>query len=163
MGPAGSGKSLVAAALAARLRARFVDGDDLHTRSHRVRMSGGAPLDDEDRRQWLDAVSLALVRQAPVVVAAPPLRRDYRDRLRAATADAWFVELVVEAAPVRRRSSRRDRVVPTDLLDPHLGDPEHASRLALAVDEAGARFAHDGDLGATVERIASVWDSQSLR
>ena len=29
MGPSGSGKSLVGAALAARLRARFVDGDDL--------------------------------------------------------------------------------------------------------------------------------------
>lgn len=163
-GPAGSGKSLVAAALAARLRSHFVDGDDLHTRAQVGKLSAGTPLDDADRHQWLEAVSIVLVRQAPVVIAAPPLRREYRDRLRASAADLWFAELVVAAAPPRRkRVSRRDRVMPVDLVDPHASDPAIASSVALAIDEAGARFAHDGDLGSVVDRIASVRESQSLR
>lgn len=163
-GPAGSGKSLVAAALAARLCAHFVDGDDLHTRAQLGKLAAGTALDDADRRQWLDAVSMVLARQAPVVIASPPLRREYRDRLRAATADVWFAELVVTAVPTRRkRVSRRDRVMPVDLVDPQTSDPLLASSVALAIDEAGARFAHDGDLGSVVDRIASVRESQSLR
>ncbi len=163
-GPAGSGKSLVAAALAARLRAHFVDGDDLHNRAQLAKLASGTALDDADRRQWLDAVSIVLVRQAPVVIASPPLRREYRDRLRAGAADVWFAELVVTAVPVRRRRvSRRDRVMPVDLVDPEASDPLLASSVALAIDESGARFAHDGDLGSVVDRIASVRDSQSLR
>lgn len=166
-GAAGSGKSLVAAALAARLRARFVDGDDLHTRAHRAKIMSGAALDDDDRRLWLDAMSLVLADQAPVVVASTPLRRAYRDRLRAAAGDVWFAELVMpaDAAAVkaRRRRSRRDRVVPEDLVDPRLGGPEERDRLPLATDEAGGRFAHDADLGSIVDRIASVREAQSLR
>lgn len=163
MGPGGSGKSLVAAALAARRRARFIDGDDLHTRAQVSKMAGGIPLDDEDRRRWLGAVALALVEQAPLVVACAPLRREYRDRLRDAVPGLWFAELVPSAVPARRRVSRRDRLVPLDLADPRLVDPDESALLPLATDEAGARFAHDADLGAIVDRIAAVWEAQSLR
>lgn len=157
-GPDGSGKSLVAAALAARLRARFVDGDDLHTRANAAKMRGGRALDDGERRQWLDAVSLVLARQAPVVVSSPPLRREYRDRLRGDTGDVWFAELVMPPASSRRKASQRDRVVPTGLLDPH-----QDALTPLAVDEAGARFAHDADLEWVVARIAAARETQSLR
>jgi carbohydrate kinase (thermoresistant glucokinase family) len=157
-GPDGAGTSLVAAALAARLRARFVDGHDLHPRAHGAKMSGGASLDEDDRRRWLDAVSLVLERQAPVVVSAPPLRREYRDRLRAVAEDVWFAELVMPPASSRRKASRRDRVLPAELFD-----PQDSAQSPLTVDEAGARFAHDADLEWVVGRIAAVRDAQSLR
>lgn len=158
MGPSGSGKSLVGAALAARLRARFVDGDDLHPRSNVAKMAAGTPLDDDDRAPWLDAVALVLARQAPVVVACSALRRSYRDRIRATTADTWFVELVVPQTTLRERVSRRDHFMPAALLDSQLATLE-----PLATDESGARIANDADLESVVSRIAAVRERQSLR
>src|SRR4051794_7240283 len=56
MGVSGSGKSTVGAALAQRLRVPFADGDDLHPPANIAKMSAGHPLDDDDRRPWLDAI-----------------------------------------------------------------------------------------------------------
>ncbi len=158
MGPSGSGKSLVGAALAARFGARFVDGDDLHPRANVAKMASGTPLDDADREPWLDAVALVLVRQSPVVVACSALRRAYRDRIRQTCADAWFVELVVPSTELRERMSTRDHFMPSSLLDSQLATLE-----PLATDEAGARVANDADLESVVSRIATVRERQSLR
>lgn len=158
MGPSGSGKSLVGAALAARLGARFVDGDDLHPRANVAKMAAGTPLDDDDREPWLDAVALVLVRQAPIVIACSALRRTYRDRIRATCADAWFVELVVPSAELRQRVSRRDHFMPAALLDSQLATLE-----PLATDEVGARVANDAGLESVVSRIVTVREAQSLR
>jgi carbohydrate kinase (thermoresistant glucokinase family) len=158
MGPSGSGKSLVGAALAARLGARFVDGDDLHPRANVAKMASGTPLDDADRAPWLDAVALVLNRDAPIVVACSALRRGYRDRIRAACADAWFAELVVDSTELHDRMSRRDHFMPPTLLDSQLATLE-----PLATDETGARVANDAALESVVERIATVYAAQSLR
>ncbi|KZE91386.1 gluconokinase [Microbacterium sp. TNHR37B] len=158
MGPSGSGKSLVGAALAARRGARFVDGDDLHPRANVAKMAAGVPLDDADRAPWLDAVALVLMRQAPVVVACSALRRAYRDRIRETCSDAWFVELVVDEGELKTRMSRRDHFMPPALLDSQLATLE-----PLATDEPGIRVANDADLESVVGRIASLREAQSLR
>jgi gluconokinase len=158
MGPSGSGKSLVGAALAARLGVRFVDGDDLHPRANVAKMASGVPLTDDDRAPWLDAVALVLRRDAPIVVACSALRRSYRDRIRAACADLWFAELVVETTRLHDRMSRRDHFMPPALLDSQLATLE-----PLAVDEIGARVANDAALESVVDRIAAVYAAQSLR
>lgn len=158
MGPSGSGKSLVGAALAARLGMGFVDGDDLHPRANVAKMAAGTPLTDGDRAPWLDAVALVLARQAPVVVACSALRRTYRDRIRATASEAWFVELVVAQPELRERMSRRDHFMPTALLDSQLATLE-----PLATDEAGMRVANDAHLESVVGRIVSVREAQSLR
>lgn len=158
MGPSGSGKSLIGAALAARLGAHFVDGDDLHPRANVAKMSAGRPLDDADREPWLDAVGLVLVRQAPVVVACSALRRAYRDRIRLRCSDAWFAELVVPESQLRTRMSRRDHFMPPALLDSQLATLE-----PLQTDEAGVRVANDADLESVVSRILDVRSRQSLR
>jgi len=158
MGPSGSGKSLVGAALAARLGAQFVDGDDLHPRANVAKMASGTPLTDADREPWLDAVALVLVRQSPVVVACSALRRAYRDRIRATCSDAWFAELIVPSTQLRERMSTRDHFMPPALLDSQLATLE-----PLATDEAGVRAANDAGLDAVVTRIATLWEGQSLR
>lgn len=158
MGPSGSGKSLVGAALAARLGVHFVDGDDLHPRSNVAKMAAGTPLDDRDREPWLDSVAGVLVREAPVVLACSALRRAYRDRIRVNCSDAWFVELVVDSTQLRDRMSRRDHFMPPALLDSQLATLE-----PLGTDERGARVANDASLESVVERIATVYATQSLR
>lgn len=160
MGPSGSGKSLVGAAVAARLRARFIDGDDLHPHANIVKMRNGTALTDADREPWLDVVGLTLAREdASLVVACSALRRAYRDRIRAASADAVFVELVVDAPELNARMSRRDHFMPPALLDSQLATLE-----PLAQDEAGFRVANDADLQSVVDRVVDlVSRRQSLR
>lgn len=157
MGPSGSGKSLVGAAVAAALRAEFIDGDDLHPRANVTKMASGVPLDDNDRAPWLDAVAHTLAPPS-VVVACSALRRSYRDRIRAQSTGVLFVELVVDAGQLQQRMSRRDHFMPTSLLGSQLATLE-----PLASDEAGFRVANDADLGAVVQRITALVSGQSLR
>ena len=49
MGVAGCGKSTLAAELARRCGAPFVEADDLHSAANRQRMASGSPLADADR------------------------------------------------------------------------------------------------------------------
>lgn len=57
MGVSGSGKSAVASEVAHQLQAAFLDGDFLHPRSNIVKMSSGEPLNDDDRKPWLQALN----------------------------------------------------------------------------------------------------------
>src|SRR5579871_6927276 len=90
MGVTGSGKSTLGKALAAHLGWTFIEGDDLHPKSNIEKMSRGAPLDDADRRPWLENVARAL--QPKVVAACSALKRSYRELLRAeSNCDVRFV------------------------------------------------------------------------
>lgn len=98
MGVSGSGKSTVAAQLAGRIGATYVDGDDLHPPENVAKMRSATPLTDEDRWPWLDRIAQALMdarrRGQGVVIACSALRRAYRDRLRTGTnGQARFVFL----------------------------------------------------------------------
>lgn len=156
MGPSGSGKSLIGAALAARIRARFLDADDLHPASNIAKMRGGTPLTDADREPWLDAVGLTMAREnASIVVACSALRRSYRDRIRAVSPDTVFVELVVDAPELSQRMSRRDHFMPPALLDSQLRTLE-----PLAQDESGVRVANDADLQSVVDRVVDLLSRQ---
>ena len=53
MGVSGSGKSTVAALLAAALGCQFQEGDDLHPPENVEKMRSGTPLTDADRMPWL--------------------------------------------------------------------------------------------------------------
>jgi gluconokinase len=85
MGVAGSGKTSVGRALAARLKWDFYDADDFHSQANIAKMSAGIPLDDSDRAPWLDSlhdlVESSLTRNRPGVLACSALREHYRQRL----------------------------------------------------------------------------------
>ena len=55
-GVSGSGKSTIARALAERLSARFVEGDEHHPKSNVEKMASGHPLTDDDRTAWLASI-----------------------------------------------------------------------------------------------------------
>ncbi|GAA1650320.1 shikimate kinase [Microbacterium flavum] len=149
-GPPGSGASLVAAALAARMRARTVDGDELHPPLSRRRQREAGV----DREAWLRAVVLVFTRDSSVVISSGLLTRSDRDRIRAGVRDVIFVELVAGPATAAPKPRRWRREIPAA---PRPVDP-------LAADEAGVRVADDADLGSVVERIhTALASAQSLR
>ena len=77
MGVSGSGKSTLGRALAETLGWHFIDGDTLHPPANVAKMAAGIPLDDSDRRPFLERVAQAIAehRRAGVVVACSALRR----------------------------------------------------------------------------------------
>lgn len=83
MGISGSGKSTVGRQLAERLGWPFHDGDDFHPAQNVSKMSKGIPLDDDDRRPWLqtlhDALADILRQGAHAVLAASLLKQAYRE------------------------------------------------------------------------------------
>ena len=86
MGVSGTGKTTVGSALAARLSMPFVEGDRLHPEANIAKMSAGVPLDDDDRRPWLQRLGAELARYDEagqrVVLTCSALKRGYRDLLR---------------------------------------------------------------------------------
>lgn len=87
MGVAGSGKSLIGAALAKALGWTFADADAFHPAANIDKMSRGVPLTDADRMPWLDAMRDAIAKWSAanenVVLACSALKLSYRERLSA--------------------------------------------------------------------------------
>ncbi|MWB97100.1 gluconokinase [Agromyces seonyuensis] len=136
MGVSASGKSSMGIALAARLGVPFVDADDLHPRANVEKMAAGIPLDDEDRRPWLDLVGQRLAAggdDGGVVIACSALKRAYRDRLRAAAPGTAFVHLTgTPDLLAERAQGRAGHFMPPSLLASQLATLE-----VLGDDEAG--------------------------
>jgi len=86
MGVSGSGKSTIAEGVANKLNVDFVDGDDLHPKENVAKMASGTPLNDEDRKPWLQQINKLMVEYKNqgkgIVVVCSALKQDYRDQLR---------------------------------------------------------------------------------
>jgi gluconokinase len=132
MGVAGSGKSVIGAALARALGVEFVEGDQYHSADNVERMSRGVPLTDEDRVEWLRSLAgrirEARDARAGLVVACSALKRSYRDILRAGASDLCFVFLKGERALIAERlAGRRGHFMPPSLLESQLAILEEPS------------------------------------
>jgi gluconokinase len=130
MGVAGVGKSTLGEALAQRLAAPFLEGDQYHPPANVAKMRGGTPLTDEDRWPWLDALGRALGAQARqhgrALGACSALKRAYRDRLASAAGlPIRFICLTGEADLLAERMARRvDHYMPVSLLTSQLATLE---------------------------------------
>jgi gluconokinase len=118
MGVSGCGKSTVGAALAERLDVPFADADDLHPQANITKMTAGHPLDDDDRRVWLDAVGQWLAEHGDGgVISCSALKRNYRDRLRAHCASTVFLYLSGSPEVIAaRQAARKGHFMPKNLL-----------------------------------------------
>ncbi|MGB3828999.1 MAG: gluconokinase, GntK/IdnK-type [Ornithinimicrobium sp.] len=97
MGVSSTGKTTIGRAVAEQLGGVFVEGDDYHPRSNVEKMTSGVPLDDDDRRPWLEALA-ERIRELDgqgetSVTACSALRRIYRDWLRQGHRDLFFLHL----------------------------------------------------------------------
>jgi len=111
MGVSGSGKTAVGRALAARLGWPFHDGDDHHATASVEKMARGIPLDDADRRPWLERLRLLIAdhldRGRSLVVAASALRATYRAALGGDRDEVRFVHLTGDPDLILARLASR--------------------------------------------------------
>ena len=97
MGVSGCGKSTVGQKIAERLGCAFRDGDEFHSDANRAKMHAGIPLNDDDRKPWLEAIRAYMDETTSggrsLVVACSALKQLYRDVLRGPAGNAEFVYL----------------------------------------------------------------------
>lgn len=142
MGVSGSGKSAVASEVAHRLNAAFLDGDFLHPRSNIVKMSSGAPLNDEDRKPWLQALNdaaFAMQRTNKVsLIVCSALKKSYRDILREGNPNLSFIYMKGDFEVIESRlKARKGHFFKTQMLVTQfetLQEPGADERDVLVVD-----------------------------
>jgi gluconokinase len=166
MGVCGTGKSSLAARLAAATGGALVEADDYHSAANVALMASGRPLTDADRWPWLDAVAegaRAAGRTGPVAIACSALKRRYRDRLRARLGDLALVYLTGDPALIRGRlEARRDHFMPPALLDSQLAELEPPAPVEphLTVDAALSPAAQDALVQAFLTGRGMTWGEQ---
>ncbi|MCW5621699.1 MAG: gluconokinase [Burkholderiales bacterium] len=121
MGVAGSGKTTVGEALAARLGWSYFDADDFHPPANVEKMRAGIPLGDADRWPWLDRLNALLHEQAragrDAVLACSALRQVYRERIERGGVDVRWVHLEGSATLIEQRmQARQGHYMPASLL-----------------------------------------------
>lgn len=122
MGVSGCGKSTVAALLAGRLGWAFEEGDLLHPQSNIDKMAAGHPLDDSDRKPWLEKVAEWVERQLDAgengIITCSALKRSYREVINRRGSEIIFVYLAGSRELIAARLvSRHGHFMPPALLD----------------------------------------------
>jgi gluconokinase len=153
MGVSGSGKSTVGAALAQRLRVPFADADDFHPPANIAKMTAGHPLDDDDRRPWLEAIGDWLAEHSGGgVMSCSALKRTYRDQLRGHCPQVEFLHLAGTPDVIgRRQASRPGHFMPASLLQSQFDTLE-----PLESDERGVVVDVDQNIDAIVENYLAI-------
>jgi gluconokinase len=142
MGVSGSGKTTIGKLLAEALGAEFVEGDAYHPPENVEKMRRGIPLDDADRRPWLEALRAEIDRWLAegktVVLACSALKQRYRDVLAKGRPDVRFVYLKGDEALLRSRlEKRRGHYMPASLLASQIATLEEPAD-AVTVDVDGS-------------------------
>jgi gluconokinase len=82
MGVTGSGKTTVGRLLSTELGWRYYDADDFHPQANIEKMRDGIPLNNDDRRPWLESLGQlvhgSLERGENIVLACSALKESYR-------------------------------------------------------------------------------------
>ncbi|UXM93981.1 gluconokinase [Bartonella sp. HY329] len=141
MGPSGVGKTTIAQLLVNKTHWRFAEADEFHPQANKDKMAAGIPLNDEDRKPWLERLKNLIDKNAQnsenTIITCSALKRIYRDILRQTQhANIFFAELYgPETLVAERISNRQHDYMPASLLD-----SQYAILESLQIDEFGARF-----------------------
>jgi gluconokinase len=152
MGVSGSGKTTVGVVLAERLRWRFADADDFHSVANIAKMRSGIPLDDDDRKPWLQRIAEQIDRWGAEkqhgVVTCSALKRRYRQIIVGARPDVRLVYLKGDRTLIASRlAARHGHFMPATLLESQfaaLEEPEPEERaIIVRVDKPAAEIVEE--------------------
>jgi gluconokinase len=152
MGVSGSGKTTVAALLAAALSCQFREGDNLHPRENVEKMRGGTPLTDADRMPWLRKIAEEIDGWRALgvcgVLTCSALKRSYRDIIIGDRHDVVLVYLKGSRDLIHQRmAARHEHFMPVALLDSQFATLEEPTpdEHPIIVDVGGkpAEIAHE--------------------
>ncbi|MEL6389640.1 MAG: gluconokinase [Bacteroidota bacterium] len=140
MGVSGSGKSTIGQMLASALQLPYREADDFHPAENIAKMASGQPLNDADRRPWLQALNaqaIALQAQSGAVISCSALKNEYRILLQqglVTTSVKWIYLHGTKETISARMSSRQDHFMPSTLLQSQLDtleEPVDAIRVEI--------------------------------
>lgn len=156
MGVAGTGKTTIGEGVAERFGLTYAEGDAFHSDANRAKMGEGHPLTDEDRWPWLRSLRDWMSEQAAegksTAVACSALRLVYRDILRDADGDVYFLHLELpEDVNIERLTSRKGHYMATGMLDSQLSTLE-----PLTDAEAGETVLNVGECEEVVDKSCAV-------
>lgn len=139
MGVSGCGKTSIGNLLSSRTGLPFFDGDHFHPEANIRKMESSSPLNDADRRPWLERLSALigeLLSKHGGIMACSALKKSYRDILKNGyEQNVWFVYLKGDKELISQRLKARDNhFMPAGLLDSQfktLQEPEHAITIEI--------------------------------
>ena len=122
MGVSGAGKTTIGLALSKLLGWPYADADEFHPPANVAKMHAGHPLDDNDRKPWLEAIAAYIdsvrAKRGHAIVSCSALRRVYRDVIVDGRADVRLVLLDGAKDEIAGRLAHRsDHFMPASLLD----------------------------------------------
>lgn len=154
MGVSGCGKSHIGRQLALTVGATFIDGDDYHSPANVAKMASGIPLNDDDRREWLDTLAALFAeyraRDVSLVIACSGLKRRYRERLRQGDPELHILYLAGSQELLLQRLETRaghffkgDTMLASQLadLEPPSEEEAFTASIALSPQEIVTQFA----------------------
>ena len=130
MGVSGSGKTTIAQLLSELKNIPLFDADDFHSTENKAKMSAGQPLNDEDRKGWLDTLNKLAIKQSHAdgaVIACSALKESYRKILtqRVPVDVRWIVLMGGFELIHQRMTARVDHFMPAGLLTSQLESMEY--------------------------------------
>jgi gluconokinase len=138
MGVSGCGKTTIARLLSQKLNYEFLEADEFHPIENIEKMSRGVPLNDEDRRPWLEKIASDLKKneEKGAVLACSALKKEYRKILQNGLEKPMKIFLLEGSFEQisERMSKRKNHFMPESLLKNQfetLEIPDHAIRINI--------------------------------
>ncbi len=113
MGVSGSGKSTIGKMLSEKTGIPFFDGDDFHPPENIQKMASGHPLNDQDRKAWLEELNRLAkneLKKSGAIIACSALKKTYRKSLKNGLgSNCYFIFLKGDFETIKKRLDSRGK------------------------------------------------------